>query len=277
MNEPRCILGAGWTHVKTLDSFSKNLTSPATELITYMIHAISGAHSVARCFGTLFLVLFCAGCTFAPTVNVPDKDLKEAAASVSAGAKEAGQEAGKELGAELGQAGLKAGEQYSGEIREASRDLSLAARSVRDLADSAKSSPAVFGDALAGRLVKDATIQGMLHRVERLAESQERLAEAGGEVPALLAAKIAEFHRELINKEGFLSQQRAAMMEELRQERIDLMKDIDALTLKAIDHAGGQVRKTVEGALGLTIVLVLVLLGLPFAAGFLLGRSVKKP
>ena len=253
-----------------------------------MLHAITGAYSVGRCFGTLFLVLFCAGCTFAPTVNVPDKDLKEAATAVSAGAKEAGQEAGKELGAELGQAGIKASAQYSGEIRGASRDLSLAARSVRDLADSAKSSPAAFGDALAQRLVKDATVQGMLHRVELLAKSQERLAEAGVEVPALLAAKITEFQRELIDKEGFLSQQRAAVMEEFRQERLamteairrertDLMKDIDALTLKAIDQAGGQVRQTVEGALGLTIVLVLVLLGLPFAAGFLLGRSVRKP
>lgn len=242
---------------------------------------------MVRFVGAVLLIFYGAGCTFAPTVKVPDKGLQEAATAVSAGVKEAGQEAGKELGAELGQAGVKAREQYGSEIREASNDLTLAARSVRDLAESAKSSPAVFGDAIAQRLMKEAAIQRTLRRVEMLALSQERLAEAGMEAPKLLAAKIGELQSELMNKEGFLSQQRAVILDELRnerqamteairRERIDLMKDVDALTLKAVDHAGAQVRKIVEEALGLTIVLALVLLGLPFAAGFLVGRMSGK-
>lgn len=237
------------------------------------------------------LILMCAGCTFSPSVTVPPKALKGAATELSTGAKEAGKEVGKEAGKEiqsgLTQASRQAMEHYGDEIRAVSQDLHVAAQAVRDSADAIKGSPAAFGRTVVQQLVKDQTVQAALKEVSAFARTQERLTEAGVEVPKILAAKITELQRDLGSKEGVLSQQRAAIMEDLsrerqatiealRRERIELFKDLDALAVKVVDHAGAQIRNTVETALGLLIVLGLVVLGVPFAAGFLAGRHSRK-
>jgi hypothetical protein len=239
----------------------------------------TAVHPAALRAVQLALVLACAGCTLAPTVNVPTEDIKEAATDLSAGARGAAEE----VRAGLGEAGGKLGEQYREEIRAASKDLSAMAKSVNDLVAYAKESPAVFGDAIAQRLVQEEAIQSTLKSVAALAKSQERVAAAGTEVPKILADKITEFQEALASKEGFLSQQRAAILDELRKERmaiaetirrerIDAMKGLDALASNAINETGAQIQRIIGSALGLTILLVIVMWGLPFAAGFLVGR-----
>ena len=61
-----------------------------------------------------------------------------------------------------------------------------------------------------------------------------------------------------------------------RQERTATLKELDVITKKAIDQTSEKIKGLVNGAFGLLILFVLVLWGLPFGAGFLAGRLVKK-
>jgi hypothetical protein len=73
-----------------------------------------------------------------------------------------------------------------------------------------------------------------------------------------------------------LTKEREAITKTIEQERANVMKDLDALTTHAIDEVFSQTRLLVENALWLAVLLILVLWGLPFATGFLVGRLVRK-
>lgn len=55
-------------------------------------------------------------------------------------------------------------------------------------------------------------------------------------------------------------------------ERARIAEDAAQITARAVDTSWRELRKLVREALLLTILLTLVLLGLPFAAGYLVGR-----
>jgi hypothetical protein len=120
-----------------------------------------------------------------------------------------------------------------------------------------------------------------------LAQSPQHFAASIEKGPSLLAAKLEAFEANLNKEDGFVTQQRNALIESLtkereaitktiEQERANAMKDLDALTTHAIDEVFSQTRLLVENALWLAVLLVLVLWGLPFATGFLVGRLVRK-
>jgi hypothetical protein len=70
-----------------------------------------------------------------------------------------------------------------------------------------------------------------------------------------------------------VSQEREAAMKDVDAERQALAADVARISNQAITDTGTQVRRLVREALGLIIVLVIVILGLPFTAGYLLGRA----
>lgn len=244
----------------------------------------SRRHRSRPCPASLFGVFLTwaavsAGCTLAPTVNVPTDDLKEAAKDLSTGM----QGSAKEFGS-----GLAAGaERYRDEIREASQGVGKIAQSADHLVLVAKGSPAAVGEAVTQRFLGDETVRHALKSVARLAGEGEQLVAVTEKMPVMLVAKIDEMRGELTKADGVLTQQRTAIMEDLRKERIaisdtlrqeraEVMKDLDAYTGKAIEQAGAQMRQIVGIALLPVILLVLVLWGLPFGAGFLVGRLTRK-
>jgi hypothetical protein len=225
--------------------------------------------------------LACAltGCTLAPSVNVPTEHLKGAASELSEGAKGGAQELA---------AGLAEGsERYREDIRMAAEGVSRIAKSTDDLVIVAKDSPVAFGNAVGQRVLGDESVQTTLRSLTSLAKSGDQFAAQAEKGPALLVAKLGEMQTELTKADGFLSQQRDAILEDLHKERAALteavtreraavMKDLDAYTIKVVQEVAAQARAAIGSALLLIILLVLVLWGLPFAAGFLVGRTARR-
>ena len=231
------------------------------------------------CAVPIALGLVLTSCTLAPTVNVPTDELKDAAADLSAGVKGGAREFGT---------GLAAGsERYREEIQTAAQGVSKIAKSADDLVTIAKDSPVAFGDAVAHGVLQDESIQKTLKSLTGLARSGDRFVAAAEQGPALLAAKIGEIQAEWTKPDGFVAQQRDVVLGELRkeraaiteaisQERAAAMKDLDAYTVTVIREVSTQLRTLVGSALLLIILLVLVLWGLPFGAGFLVGRLTRR-
>jgi len=229
--------------------------------------------------GLTTLVLWVMGaCTLAPTVNVPTEDIKEAGKDVSAAVKGGAKDFGEGVAA--------GGERFRAEIQTAAEGVSKIARSTDDLVVIAKDSPAAFGDAVSERVVRDENIVRTLNSVTSLARSGERLVKAAEQGPALLAAKITDMQAELTKADGFLTVQRDAIVGELKkereaitqaisQERAAAMKDLDSYTTKALHELSAQLTPIIATLTFGGALLLLVILGLPFAAGYIVGRLTR--
>jgi hypothetical protein len=129
------------------------------------------------------------------------------------------------------------------------------------------------------------SIDAQLAKISTLAETS----------PALAHEAIAELRRSLSESSDRLDNAWTQMLQTLRVERAALAANItseresltaaadiererlaaDAATIadRAVDKSWSELRKLVREALALLIVLALVVLGLPFAAGYFLGRQ----
>lgn len=209
----------------------------------------------------------------------PTEDIKGAATDISSGVKESAREYEARL--------RESGEKFHEEIRTAAAGVSRIAKSTDDLVAIAKESPEAFGEATSRHVLKDENIQRTLKSVTGLARSAERMVLATEQGPVLLAAKISELQADMTKPEGFFTQQRDAVIGELRKERAAItdvmsherataMKDLDAYTTKAIQEVSAQLRTIITGVMLGGALLILVILGLPFGAGFLLGRQIRR-
>ena len=92
-----------------------------------------------------------------------------------------------------------------------------------------------------------------------------------------VAASWAEMLRALQAQGATLTDtvrsERAAAVAAVDSERVAAMADAARIESQAIRDAGREVRRVVREALLLIILLAVVVLGLPFAAGYLVGRS----
>jgi hypothetical protein len=70
-----------------------------------------------------------------------------------------------------------------------------------------------------------------------------------------------------------VSKEREAAMKDMDAERQALAADVARISTQAINDTGTQIRQLVREALTLVIVLAIVVLGLPFTAGYFLGRA----
>lgn len=235
---------------------------------------------VSHLFGMMLPVALLTGCgLFTFLTHDPTEDLKDAATDLSSDMKGSAKEFGVGL--------RESGEQYREDIRAVSKDLSRLARSADDLVSLTKDSPAAFSDAMTRRLLQDKDIQAALKSFADLARAGEHFAAAVEEGPALLAAQFEGLQGDLTKDNGFFTQQRIAILGELRKERLavsetirrerqDAMQDLDAFSVKMIEEVSSQLRRLVANALWLIILLVIVLWGLPFGAGILVGRLMRK-
>ena len=222
------------------------------------------------------LALLLTGCgLFRFLSHDPTEDIKGAASDVSSGVKESAREYEEKL--------RDSGDKFREEIRE---DVSRIAQSTDNLVAVAKESPDAVGEAISRRVLQDENIQRTLKSVTALSRSGDRLVSAAEHGPVLLADKISELQTELTKADGFLSQQRDAIVGELRKERAAVtdvisheraaaMKDLDAYTSKVIQEVSAQLRTLLGTAILGTVLLILVILGLPFVAGYLLGRQIR--
>jgi chromosome segregation ATPase len=197
------------------------------------------------------------GCLVAPTTG----ELEQAASSSS-----------NKAIAKASQAAEKAKEEYGEEIRAASRDLATLARTTSELVAVAKESPERFAAATTEKEEVQNTVRTLAH----LGKSFDRAIEVADNNTAAFRAAVVGLKDDLAQEHGVLNTQRKALMEDFRQERAEILKQVDVLSAKLLDQAARKVADLIQNALGLLIVLVLVLWGLPFGAGVFVGRLMKK-
>ena len=146
--------------------------------------------------------------------------------------------------------------------------------------------------ALADAGVSSGDLKGALQRLDERLERMSMAAEnapklmrdAVGDVrPSLLevinrldassAATLQTVRAERLALSATLSAERAAVLTAADEERKALALDASGLAREVVASSGAQARQLLREATVLVILLALVLLGLPFAAGYFVGRA----
>jgi hypothetical protein len=223
-----------------------------------------------------FLAWISFGCTLSPKVSVSEGAAKSAASELGTGMEGAAKTFSTEL--------AHASKPYEEELLARVNDLTLTAK---ELIQATQEMPKAFGEAVTDRLAKEKSFQSALRGFSVLAQSPEHLASAVEKGPYVLSTKLEELQAELSKEDGFLTQQRNALLdsvkkerealtEAIRQERGNAMKDLDVLTKHTIDEVFSQATLLVRNSLWLLLPVVVILWGLPFVAGFIVGRVLGK-
>jgi hypothetical protein len=124
--------------------------------------------------------------------------------------------------------------------------------------------------------------------LQRLDERLARLSAMADATPELVNGVVRDVRRrvdsswvemldtvrsERVALASAVSKERAAAMKDVDAERQALATDAARISRQVISDAGAEVRRLVREALALIIVLAIVVLGLPFMAGYLVGRA----
>jgi hypothetical protein len=127
-------------------------------------------------------------------------------------------------------------------------------------------------------------IDAQLERISRLADTSPELAhEAVAELRRSLRASsdqldaawmqtLRTLHAEREALAANIATERESVSATFDTERARISADAAQMTARAVDTSWRELHKLVREALLLTILLALVMLGLPFAAGYLVGR-----
>jgi len=99
------------------------------------------------------------------------------------------------------------------------------------------------------------------------------LLEVISRLDASSAATLQTVRAERVALSATLSAERAAVLTAADEERKALALDASGLARDVVASSGAQARLLLREATLLVILLALVLLGLPFAAGYFLGRA----
>lgn len=130
-------------------------------------------------------------------------------------------------------------------------------------------------------------VDAKLERISTLAETSPKLAhEAIGELREGLRNSSQRLDQSWMQTLRTLSTERAALADNIASERaslvtafdlqrIQLSADADRIVARSVETSWQQARKLVREALMLLIVLAVLVLGLPFGAGYLVGRRVR--
>ena len=73
-----------------------------------------------------------------------------------------------------------------------------------------------------------------------------------------------------------VTDQRIAVLKSVDEQRAALMNDVNHLASEALDHSLAQGRGLVRDVLFYAVLLIVVVLGLPFFFGFMVGRVTSK-
>jgi hypothetical protein len=87
---------------------------------------------------------------------------------------------------------------------------------------------------------------------------------------------LEKLHAERVDLSTAISVERQAAVDAFAAERQAISADAARIAAETIRDAGDQARRLVRGTLMLLIVLAVVILGLPFAAGYLVGRAQRR-
>lgn len=108
---------------------------------------------------------------------------------------------------------------------------------------------------------------------DAVAETRGAVLQVLNRFDASSAATIGALRTERIALSATLSSERAEVLEAVDTQRKAIALDAAGIASRVVNETGQQVRYLAREALLLLIVLAMVVLGLPFAAGYLVGRA----
>lgn len=108
---------------------------------------------------------------------------------------------------------------------------------------------------------------------DAVAETRGAVLDMLNRLDASSAATIGALRSERIALSATLSSERAVLLDAADKERKAIALDATDIATRVVNETGQQVRLLAREALLLLIVLAIVILGLPFAAGYLVGRA----
>jgi hypothetical protein len=73
-----------------------------------------------------------------------------------------------------------------------------------------------------------------------------------------------------------LGMERAALSESIRQGRMEITADFERISKDLLDSALTHIRKTINSILFFAVIILIIVLGIPFTLGFIVGRTLKK-
>lgn len=257
--------------------------------------------------GTLWPLLLCAGCLFAPSAS----ELERAGTRVSTQAiDKSSQAAQDQLAALRAEERLRqTTDAYEAAMRSASESLATLARAANDLVIVLREAPASVSQAVAAQ----ENVRGAMQNVAELTASVDRAVVAGQDSLAVMRTGFADFRSDLTSEDGALNRQRMALAADLRherealvttmqrereavlgairEERAAVLSQTDAISQRLadnvmnrltaladvsaprlVDQAARSIRDVARAALWVGALALVIVLGLPFGAGLLLGR-----
>jgi len=108
---------------------------------------------------------------------------------------------------------------------------------------------------------------------DAVAQTRGSVIDVLNRLDASSAATIGALRAERIALSATLSSERAVLLDAADKERKAIALDAAGIASQVVNETGQQVRYLAREASLLLIVLVMVVLGLPFAAGYLVGRT----
>jgi len=108
---------------------------------------------------------------------------------------------------------------------------------------------------------------------DAVAQTRGAVLDVLNRLDASSAATIGALRSERIALSATLSSERGVLLEAADKERKAIALDAADIAGRVVNETGQQVRYLAREALALLIVLTIVVLGLPFAAGYLVGRT----
>ena len=108
---------------------------------------------------------------------------------------------------------------------------------------------------------------------DAVAQTRGAVLDVLNRLDASSAATIGALRSERIALSATLSSERAVLLDAADKERKAIALDAAGIASQVVSETGQQVRYLAREALLLLIVLAIVVLGLPFAAGYLVGRT----
>jgi hypothetical protein len=108
---------------------------------------------------------------------------------------------------------------------------------------------------------------------DAVAQTRAAVLDVLNRLDASSAATIGALRSERIALSDTLSSERTVLLDAADKERKAVALDAADIASRVVNETGQQVRYLAREALALLIVLAIVVLGLPFAAGYLVGRT----
>jgi alkylation response protein AidB-like acyl-CoA dehydrogenase len=110
---------------------------------------------------------------------------------------------------------------------------------------------------------------------EAVADVRRGLLEVISRLDASSAATLATLRAERTALSATVSSERAAVISAADAQRKAFAQDVAGIAKQVVTDSGIEVRRLAREVTLLLIVLSVILLGLPFAAGYLLGRALR--